>query len=633
MRNLWVGLVLLAAACKAKEPDVTAVRPDGCLALPNAPRHTLRADPNGDGLYWFERVMARDYDGADISYDRLVRYDHGTKRTTVVLGRALGPLHFTKTGDPLAIVKHEYRTLVHIRDDGYLQSLTPSWFDVSDVEPIDRTNLSILAGADSKTSVYLLDLDRPRPAHLMDADMLLSAVPRSVFARHADKGYAVDIATGRREERDVPATAMPDKDLIYFVDDRTVMMRSLRTNEVTKLLDERRDWKLLHQAGAVIARAFANKEHHAYLLSNGTATRLPLMIGGTSIVGTSQQGDTLWGLVGHNTANYDGDFVGLAHESDVCMLDVKAGQMQIQTRTLPARYAAKETEFWRVVAEKYPTARWQILDGQGYAPSLSAFFAEDGGNDLGKLRDRAREVHKSITSMFGDQELVTELLFEDGRHASYRWRREPLRGRAHAGIGDLKVLDPADFDLDISELVVEKIDNFKRVKCEGKLTNLRTVTLVDLQIRCIAGDLERVISIEKIEPKQTLAFKQTFEAKVADYLVVEVFRGREVMQVRDKAQNDKVQARHDFFVKLHAETGLAERELKIEDQFFVQLQAPAKARVGDVDLDMVKKAYEQIDAGRAVFDIDPELELELELELHIEWKRYAWDGEKLTPID
>jgi hypothetical protein len=623
--------LVLAVACKAKEPDVTAMRPDGCLALPNAPRHTLRADPTGNGLYWFERVMARDYDGADISYDRFVRYDLDTKRTTVLLEPALGPLHFTKTGDPMVLVKHEYRTLVHVRDDGYLQSLTPSWFDVSDVEPIDRTNLSLLAGADSKTSVFLLDLDRPRPAHLTDADMLLSAVPRSVFVRHADKGYAVDIATGKREERDVPALAMPDEDLIYFVDDRTVMMRSLRTNEVTKLLDERRDWTLLHQAGSVIARAFANKEHHAYSLANGTATRLPLMIGGTSIVGTTQQGDTLWGLVGHNTANYDGDFVTLAHESDVCMLDVKAGQMQIQTRTLPARYAAKETEFWRIVAERYPTARWQVLDGKGYAPSLSVFFAEDGGNDLAKLRDRAREVHKTVTSMFGDQELVTELLYEDGRHASYRWRREPLRGRAHAGIGDLKVLDPADFDLDISDLVAEKTDDGERVKCEGKLTNLRTVTLVDLQVRCIAGDLERVVPIAKIEPKQTVAFAKSFEAKIADYLVVEVFRGREVMQVRDKAQNDKTQAHHDFFVKLHADTRLAERELRIVDDFFVQLEPPSKARLGDVDLEMVKKAYQQIDAGRDVLGVDPELELELQL--FIEWKRYAWDGTQLTPID
>jgi hypothetical protein len=235
--------------------------------LPNAPRHSLRADPNGNGLYWLERVMARDYDGADISYDRFVRYDLTTKRATAITEGAMGPLNFTRTGDPLVLVKYEYRTLVHIHDNGYVQSLTPSWFDVTDVEPIDRTNLSVLAGADSKTAVYLLDLDRPRPAHLTDADILLSAVPRTVFVRHADKGYAVDIATGKRDERDVPTAAMPDKDLIYFVDDRTIMMRSLRTNEVTKLLDERRDWTLLHQAGSVIARASANKEHHAYLLS------------------------------------------------------------------------------------------------------------------------------------------------------------------------------------------------------------------------------------------------------------------------------------------------------------------------------------------------------------------------------
>jgi hypothetical protein len=629
VRIATVGLVLLAA-CKAKEPDLTAFRNNGCLELPNAQRHSLRADPNGDGLYWFERVMARDYDGADISYDHLVRYDLTTKRSTVIVARALGPLNFTKTGDVLAVVKYEYRTLVNIRD-GYVQSLTPDWFDVSDVELIDRTNLSLLAGADAKTAVYLLDLDRPRPAHLSDADILLSAVPRTVYIRDGNDAFAVDIATGKRDARDVPGKAMPDEDLIYFIDDRTVMMRSLRTNEVTKLLDERRDWTLRHQAGSVLARAHAVKEDHAYLLANGTATRLPLMLGGTSIVGTTQQGDTLWGLIGHNTANYDGDFITLAHESDVCMLDTKAGQMQIQTRTLPARYAAKETEFWRVVEQKYPTARWQVLDGQGYAPSLSVHFAEDGGNDLDKLRDRAREVHKAITTMFGDQELVTELTFEDGRHASYRWRREPLRGRAHAGIGDLKLLDPADFDLEITDLVAEKIDDDERIKCEGKLTNLRTVTLVDLQVRCIAGDLERVIPIAKIEPKQTVTFAHAFEAKVNDYLAVEVFRGRDILLLLDKARNAQTETFHDFFVKLHADTRLAERELRRDKEFFVQLKAPVKARLGDIELDTVKKAYEQIDAARALFEIDEDVELELEL--YIEYKRYAWDGEKLTLLD
>jgi hypothetical protein len=624
-----VAVVALVAGCKAKEPDLTAFRNNGCLELPNAQRFGLQADPNGNGLYWFERVMARDYDGIDIGFDRLIRYDLTTRRPTVLVERALAPLHFTKTGDPIVVVKYQNRTLATIRD-GRLQSLTPDWFDVSDAEPIDRTNLAVLAGADNKTSVFLLDLDRPRPVHLIDADVVLSAMPRTVFVRNADKAYAVDIATGTAEDRVVPSKAMPDEELIYFVEDRSVMMRSMRTTDGKKLVDDRRDWMLIHQTGSVLARAGAFKEQYAYLLAGGTATPLPKLTGGTSIVGTTKLGDAMWSLIGHNTANYDGDLHTVAHESDVCILDTKVDQLHIDSRTIPSRFAAKSEAFWRIV-QNYPTAKWQLLDFPGYAPAVSATFDEDAGNDLDKLRARTREIHKTVTSMFGDEELVTELAFQDGRESSYRWRRERLRGRSLVGIGDVKLDDASELDVDLADLVLEKRDDDTRIKCQGKLTNLRSVTLVDLQVRCVAGDLERVIPIAKLEPKQTFAFDNTFPAKENDVLLVEVFRGRDILILRNKTVEDRDAALYDFFIKLHADTNLALREHDKTNRFYVQLQMPWKARIGDVDLATVKTAFDRIDAARALFEIGADAELELEV--FVDRKRYGWDGEQLTFIE
>jgi hypothetical protein len=212
---LWV----LVVGCKAKhEAAVTS----GCLDLPHVFRTALRADPRGGGLYWLEREVGRDYDGDDASVDRLVRLDLKTQRTTVIYEPINTPIQFTKDGDVLVLSKRgENQALLHIRD-GFVQSLLPSYFDVKDVEPIDGARFAILAGADSKWRVFTLDLDAPRPVHLYDANVLLSAVRGTVFVRDGNKTLAVDTETGAAEPRDVTDNGMPDRDLVYFVEDQQI---------------------------------------------------------------------------------------------------------------------------------------------------------------------------------------------------------------------------------------------------------------------------------------------------------------------------------------------------------------------------------------------------------------------------
>ena len=631
MKSAWVCVALLAS-CKAKEPEQTAFRPDGCLDLPSMSRYLIQADPNGGGLYWFDRVVARNYDGNDVSYNRLIRYDIAKHQTTVLRDRVTSPLLFTANGDPLFIQYNgDNKALVQTRPDGHMQFVTPDYFDVVDVEQIDPRRFAVLANADGKSAVYLLDLDRPRPTLLFDADVLLSATRTTIYVRIGDKSYAVDIATGAKEERTVPPKAMPDEEHAYEAVGGKITSRSMRTNDEPRMLvDDRRDYTLLHQTDSVLARAGKGDEHFAVWLRGGTATTLPRLRGGTSFVGVTKLGADTWAIVGHNTSNYDGDLYTLTHEGDICLIKPKTIDLEMKSRTLPARYAVKEIEFWAAAA-KYPTARWQIFDYMDTPPAVSALFSEDGGDDLDKLRERAREVHKSVTTMFGDPELVTDLAFDDGRTATYRWRRERLKYRATAGIGDAKLWDPAEFDVTVTDLVDERTDDNK-IKCSGKLTNVRTVTLVDLNIRCIGSDQDRVIPIAKIEPNQTINFSQTFDAKVADVVFVEVFQGREQLALIDLEVAAKDRALYDFFVKLHGDTRLALREHDFTKRFYVQLQTPEKQKQSELDLAMVAKAYDTIDKARAQFTLaDPEAELELHI--YVERKNYSWDGVKLALVE
>lgn len=622
MRSVIVGLLLLAA-CKAKEPSVK--REGGCLALPPAARHTLRADPRGQGLYWIETVIGRSYDGEDMTRERLVRYDLARDVLEVVREYVASPIQFTKRG---VLVRNAGATapLLDI-EDGHVQAVTPPYFDVRDVEPITDTQVAVLANADGKSSVFVLDLARPRPVHLIDADVLLSAVPGTVYVRDGTAAYAVEVATGAREPRDVPGAAMPDRDLIYFVESDRVHVRSLRTGERRVLVDEARAWKLLHQPGSVLARA-GTAPAYAFELAGGEAMRLPVLKGGTSVVGTTRLADgTRWALIGHNTSNLDGDLATATHEADVCTLDAAASELTFESRTLPARYAARGDAFWAAGEKLVPDAKWQVFDSVGGPASVYIEVKDDGGDDLARLRDRVREVHRGVTRLLDDEEQRTHLEFRDGRVAIFRWRRDRLRGRASAGIGDVVISDPADFDVALADVVDEQEGD--QLRCSLKLTNLRTVTLLDLQVRCVGGDGERVIAVPRIEPKQTLELAKTFAVPERGEPFVEVFRGREPLVALDVAEEERARRRYDLFAGLQRDTQLALRSHDVTDgRFYVELQT--RAGVAEVDADRVRSAAARIEAART--ELGTVGDAELELQVLVDRKRHDWNGSALVPV-
>src|SRR5690349_2469833 len=101
-------------------------------------RYLIQADPNGGGLYWFDRVVARNYDGDDVSYNRLIRYDFAKHEEKVLRDRVTSPLLFTTNGEPLFLLYvGETKALVKTRPDGHMQFVTPDYMDIVDVEQID----------------------------------------------------------------------------------------------------------------------------------------------------------------------------------------------------------------------------------------------------------------------------------------------------------------------------------------------------------------------------------------------------------------------------------------------------------------------------------------------------------------
>lgn len=619
-------LVLVVVACKPKQ-DARAS--DGCLDLPHAYRTALRADPRGGGLYWLERAMARDFDGNDRSFDRLVRYDLATKRATTLFEPVSTPIQFTKDGVLVVSKRGENAALVHIQADGFVQALLPSYFDVKDVEPIDGTRYAVAAGVDNKWRIFTLDLDAPRPVHLYDADVLLSAVRGTVFVRDGKRTFAVDAETGEAAPRDVSAAGMPDRELVYFVEDQQVKVKSLATNETRTLVEDRRRWMLLHQSDSVLARAGTVNYQHAVLLQAGKATPLPRLRGGTSIVGLARLADATYALVGHNTSHVDGDLWAWAHEADVCMLDTSERVLAIETRSLPARYTAKSKAFWDAVSA-IPNTRWQLLDNIDTQPMLYVNIDENGSSDVAQLRERAREIHKTIARTFDDDELSTYVEWQNGYTASYRWRREHLRGRTTAGIGDLHRSDPSDFDLDLAESLVEKVRGV--VHCKGTLKNLRAVTLLDLEVRCIAWDRKRVLRIPKLEAGAVYTFDETFEATEDDYLVIDVFRGRVPQLVRDVTAEAQVEARYAFFVELQAATKLSLLEHDISDEhFYIRLKARSTDGIDDIEVDTIAAVAKQLEEARARLGVPRAPRLELQL--FVERKIYDWDGLTLVPVD
>jgi hypothetical protein len=622
------SLVVALAIVGCAKPDRPA--PEPCLPLPAEVRTALVAAPDGSALYWVENVREYDFDSEQGTNTRLVRFDLRTRQAKALTDHASVPLR-PFDGGVLARRPGGNHRAIFVDNDGRVQELTPSYLDVLDIEVVDRRTLALLADGDGARAVYTLDIEQPRPEHLIDATALLSASAGRVYVRvDEDAGVAIDLETRMRQAFTISKDATPLGDRAVVVDGEKVVLQSLTSGERETVVRTLRPWKLVYQVDTVLARTQPKAdESAAWLVAGGKATKLPTVLGGASILRTARAGTQAWALIGHNTTNYAGDLAGTEAEADVCVLP-ETREATFPTRSFPARYVTQGQRLSDAINAADPTATLQILAGSGDTTTVVVHLrSEPGGRDPAVMRERTRAIHGIIAPILDDREAKTVVRFIDGRLGVHRWRRDRLRHRTSVGMGDALMSDPADFDFEVSDLENEKQDD--KISCAGTLQNL-TAKPVKIGIKC-SGNRAHVIELE-LQPNERKPFSQTFVVSdVGEAAFLEVIADGKPQQPRYLASETRSEAVFALATEVYAATALVLfRHNASDDGVRVELEASPEFLQRDrpAQDETIKKAYEQYAGLRGIYRVDPRSPLRLELTVELSDAWFAYDGTTVT---
>jgi hypothetical protein len=622
-------VVLLALGCSNKRTDV----PGQCLPLPSTNRSELTADPEGNALYWFEPVRAWDFDAEMSGYSNLVRFDLRTRELTRVADHVRAPIIFTRLGIVVPRDVGEFRSLYLVERTGNLQQLLPDYLRPDDAERIDDHTIAVLARGDTRHAVYVLDLDRPRPTFLIEADTLLSVSGTVVFTQKDADGVSVDLATGVRRKFSVPNKVTPQGSDLWYVADQKIHVRSMTTDADRAPPVPARPWKLVHEYGQVLARTSPKDgDVYALLLRNGAAEKLADIRGKVTVMEALVADERTWALIGHNSSNYDGDVALTNAETDVCVLP-ETGSVTFQTRSVPQRFLDREAAIFAALETLRPKATLQIMDSYNEPTTAVIDVPEPGGNDMEAMRQRARFFHERVTSILGDREIRTDVQFSDGRIAHMRWRRERLGLRATAGMGPGVLADLASYPLELQQRAIAK--DAGHITCSGTLVNLRPLPLVDVQVRCIRGDRKRVIAIGTLPPGGSARFSESYAASEDDNPQLQISAHDDPIDYLDRVDEDRDRKVFELGVAIYDATHLAIDSRTTEDGFYVELKGSAEFadQPEAKRLAAVEDAYQRLQALRPLYSVDDATKLSIHIELRRSSIMYDYDGEKLTVDD
>ncbi len=628
--RILLALVATAAACA----DSKATKSDPCLPLPAAQRRSLTANPHGGSLYWLEAIRARDFDSELDIHWKLVRYDVRARRVHDVAVNVGSPL--LSQGDDLLALRFDAKgAITRFGRDGTIQALTPSHFDVEDVERINDRDLAFLATGEGPRAVYTLDLNNPRPRHVVDADSLLTSAGGNIFAVAKGEGIAIEPSTGARTSFTPRESYVPLATEQIEVEFDQVLAYSMLDGAMRKVHTEREPWRLVYSPGAILARtAPKDGRSKAVWIKPGTVVPLPPVLGGTSIVGVTELEGQHWALIGHNTANYIGDLADVSPEVDVCLLP-SSGSFERATRYIPQRYEAKHRALMAAASRHAPDASLQVFDADNGEPvTLEIHVKDEVGSDLAAMRERVRSLHRGVTSVLGDREIRTRVHFRDKRSAVQRWRRSRLRDRTFVGMGDALMSDPSDVDVELRDLARATKDG--KLTCSGTLVNRGTASLEGHVIRCIYGDRNRTIAVPALEPGASFAFDQSYDVDEDATAWVEVYRGSEPVEFLSTKYEAQMERVFTLATKIFADTGLAlDTHDPADDEISVTLVSPSTFEsVSEADRrEAANKAFEGYQALRAIYDVPETTPLSLRIAVQGRPVSYDYDGKTLTTDD
>ncbi len=624
-----VVIVACGAACSSANRD----QPGACLPLEGAQRRSLIADPLGDGLYWLEAEGIRDFDGEVAIHWNLVRFDLRTRRHEVIAPYIGSPL--VPHGDGLLALRFDGTArIARFGRDGTVEDLTPDDLDVVDYEPMDHGNLAFLADGNGPRAAYTLNLDRPKPKYLVDADTLLSAFGGHVFTVTKDnEGIAIDPLTRATARFKPTKHYWPLATDLLEVEDSQVVAHGMLDGRARTKLSRKGAWRFIYRPGAILARTAPHDSlSEAFLLTPGFVTALPAVIGGASLLDVTELDGDRWALVGHNTAHYLGDLVDTGSEADVCLLP-RSGSVAFPTRDVPKRYEPKAAELFAASHREAPGSTLQLFDGDDTPVILDIRVKERAGSDVSLMRETARKLHHRVTSVLGDREIKTRVTFLDERTAVQRWRRSRLRERTFVGMGDALMADPSELAVELRDRSAT-MENGK-ITCSGTVANIQSTKLAGLSIHCIDGDRGRTIPVPDLAPGATFSFEQTYDVDADAHPHVEVYSAHDPVEFLDTVYETRMRQIFDLATSVYGQTGFALFGHDAGKTITVTVHSPPTftTLTQAERVRFATMAYNAYAALREIYASPPGTALLLKIIVQTQPVSYEFDGSTLTTFD
>jgi hypothetical protein len=380
----------------------------------------------------------------------------------------------------------------------------------------------------------------------------------------------------------------------------------------------------------------APKDNRSYasMIDGDVVQPLPTVVGGASILTAAKAGTQMWALIGHNSANFIGDLADTTAEVDVCRLP-NTGEVTYPTRQVPARYVDKADQLFTALEAASPGATLGIADDSDQPVTLYLELKKEfGARDVESMRKRVGKLHQDITSLFHDREVRTQVMFADRRSAFFRWKRDRLRTRAQAGMGDAMVDDLADFDFEVSNLVNEKHE--EKITCAGTLHNLTHRTLSGVDIKC-SGNRGHLIHLDKLEDDESRAFSQTFDvSEDGESAYLEVLIDGKPAETLDADDQARAMSIFTLATDVYAATGLSLVSHEVgDDKISVHLRGGPEllARDAAQQETAVTSAYAKYVELRRIYGTDEKRPVGVHVGFELSDTTFDYDGDRFVRDD
>ncbi len=511
---LALAACALAAACARPAappaaPATTTTATATCLDLPGTYRTSLRASPDGQALYWVERVSRYGYT-AGFSTHRLVRWPLTGEPVTIGEGLA-APFRVLDDGRIVALSADG----VVVWDRGEQALVSPAGPTVDHLELLgDQRGVVYLAGE----WAMLQPLARALSRRLSAAEDLIGVDGAVVYVRRDGRVVGLDTATG--VETLVPAVEGVPVAVhggVVIADRGDALTATPVGGGATTVVAEGDAWRTIYSPEGVFARREVGARHEHARLTGLTSRPPPAVTGAFAVYGATTLADGRIALLVVHDTDRDGES-SIADEADVCLVPPGTTEVAITGRDVPRRHAAATAAIDAAVARHVPGAIWSF-DGADDLPrlqviSLTRLPAPDA------RRAVVTALAAEIVAAIGDDAYDVELVDAEGRRALSEWQGWPRRRVAFAGVGVglVATADQADVLVTLSRR--ERAADGK-VTCEGTMT-ARTATFRDLTIRCVDGGAPLRLADRELAPGETAAFAGVVDAPPGAELALEV---------------------------------------------------------------------------------------------------------------